>query len=185
MNSFTLKPFPSANSLPAMLVPSGFDNEINGTIDRQDGMLSIEYRLSGDLTALEIAPLATVPTRKDQLWETTCFEFFLGIPGGRNYWEFNLSPSGDWNIFHLDDYRQGLREELVFTSLPLKIDRQPNLLSLGLELDLSKIIAVERSIEISIATVIKPRHGEISYWALTHCGAVADFHLRNSFMIRA
>jgi hypothetical protein len=184
MNSFTLKPFPTANSLPGMSVPSSFANEINGTIDRQDGMVSIEYRLSGDLNALEIPLLAALPTRKDRLWETTCFEFFLGIPGDRNYWEFNLSPAGDWNIFHLDDYRQGLREELAFTSLPVKIDRQPNLLSLVVELDLSKIVAVERSIEISISTVIKPRHGEISYWALTHCGAEADFHLRDSFMIR-
>ena len=175
MNNFKLKPFPSDNLLPAI--------EINGTIDRQNNILSIGYQLSGDLSILEIPHPAVLPIRKDKLWEDTCFEFFLGIPSDRNYWEFNLSPSGDWNIFHLDDYRQGLREELIFTSLPVKIDRQPNLLSLVLAFDLGKIIAVERSIQVSMTTVIKLHQGKISYWALTHCGAEADFHLRNSFTI--
>ncbi len=176
MNEFILKPFPIIDYLPAI--------ELLGTIDRQASRLAIEYRLSGDLNNIEIPHPAALSTRKDRLWESTCFEFFLGIPGDRDYWEFNLAPSGDWNIFHLDDYRQDLREELAFTSLPFKIDRQPNLLSLILEFDLSKIIAADRSIEISVTTVIKSHEDEISYWALTHCGMKADFHLRDSFIIR-
>jgi hypothetical protein len=139
--------------------------------------------VSGDLDAIEIAT-PVEPSRKDKLWEATCFEFFLGIPGDRNYWEFNLAPSGDWNIFQLDDYRQGLREELTFTTLPFAIDRQPNLLSLAIEIDLSKIIdRAVTAIEVSVTTVIKPCQGEISYWAISHCGKEADFHLRESFAI--
>ena len=176
MSNFTLRPFSTDNLLPTI--------EILGKIDRQDRILSIEYRLSGDLDAIDIPQLAISPTRKDKLRESTCFEFFLGIPGDRNYWEFNLAPSGDWNIFHLDAYRQGLREELAFASLPLKIDRQPNLLSLALEFDLSRIVVGASSIEVSITTVIKPCQGEISYWAVTHCGLAADFHLRDSFTVQ-
>ncbi len=184
MKEFILKPFADSNSLA--------DIELTGTIDRivdnmrsleQPPVLRIEYRLSGDLKAIAIPPPAAVPSRRDKLWEATCFELFLGIPGERSYWEFNLSPTGDWNIFYLEDYRQGLREEFAVTSLPLQIDRQPNLLSLSLELDLSKIIAVARSIEVAVTTVIAPQQGEISYWAVTHCGAAADFHLRDSFTI--
>jgi hypothetical protein len=180
MAKFQLHPFPSNDLLlPAI--------EIFGQIDRQNELLSIEYQLSGDLDAIAIAT-PTVPARTDKLWEATCFEFFLGIPGARNYWEFNLSPSGDWNIFQLDDYRQGLREELAVTALPFEIERQPNLLSLSLEFDLSKIIdlsllAVVPAIEVSVTTVIKPCHGEVSYWAISHCGKDADFHLRESFAI--
>lgn len=178
MKDFKLQPFPT-NSLPAI--------EMSGQIDRQNERLSIKYYLSGDLDAIEIAT-PIVPTRKDKLWEATCFEFFLGIPGDRNYWEFNLSPSGNWNVFQLEDYRQGLREELAFTALPFEIDRQPNLLSLSLEFDLSKIIdrsllAAVSAIEVSVTTVIKPCQGEISYWAISHCGKEADFHLRESFAI--
>jgi hypothetical protein len=30
--------------------------------------------------------------------------------------------------------------------------------------------------------VIKDKNSEVSYWALTHQGATADFHLRDSFV---
>jgi hypothetical protein len=118
------------------------------------------------------------------LWEATCFEFFVGSPGDQNYWEFNLSPAGDWNVFHLDDYRQGLRDELAVRSLPFKVEQAANSLSLALELDLSKIISIKAQIEVSVTTVIKTFQGEIYYWALTHCGSEADFHRRDSFMIK-
>jgi hypothetical protein len=176
MIDFQLHPFPTSHSLPEI--------EISGQIDRQDNLLSLKYHLSGDLDAVEIPSPAALPTHKDRLWEATCFELFIGIPGDRNYWEFNLAPSGDWNIFRLDDYRQGLREELAFTVLPFKIDRQPKLLSLSLEIDLSKIIdRAVPAIEVSVTTVIKPCQGEVSYWAISHCGKEADFHLRSSFAI--
>jgi hypothetical protein len=176
MIEFGLQPFPTEDRLPEI--------EMISAIDRQDNLLSIEYQLRGDLHMVEIAPAAVQPTRKHDLWETTCFEFFLGIPGNSDYWEFNLSPAGDWNIFHLDDYRQGLRPELAFTSLLFTIDRQANLLSLNLEFDLGKIIAAEQPLEVSVTAVIKPVQGEINYWALTHCGSIADFHLRDSFTIK-
>jgi hypothetical protein len=176
MKNFKLQPFPTAGDVPAI--------EISGQIDRQDNRLSLKYYMSGDLDAIEIATPAAFPIRKDKLWEATCFEFFLGIPGERNYWEFNLASSGDWNIFQLDDYRQGLREEFAFTTLPFKIDRQPNLLSLTIDINLSKIIdRAVTAIEVSVTTVIKPRQDEISYWAISHCGKEADFHLRESFAI--
>jgi hypothetical protein len=175
MIDFSLRPFPNDRLLPAI--------EIDGKIDRNGGRLSIEYQLSGDLTQVEIAPPVS-PSRKLELWEATCFEFFLGVPGDRHYWEFNLSPAGDWNIFHLDDYRQGLRNELAFTSLPFTVEQQANSLLLALEFDLSQIVSVDRSIEVSITTVIRSVGGEISYWALTHGGLEADFHRRDSFIVK-
>jgi hypothetical protein len=176
MINFQLQPFPTTDSLPEI--------EIIGSLDRSNEILSIEYQLIGDLAAIEITNLSTTPTRKFALWEHTCFEFFLGVPGAREYWEFNLAPSGDWNVFHLDDYRQGLRDELAFTSLPVKIDLRANLLSLRLEFDLSKIISIAQKIEVSIAAVIEPMHYEISYWAVNHSGSAADFHRRDSFILK-
>ncbi len=175
MIDFTLHPFPDNRTLPAI--------EIDGKIDRDGGKLSIEYHLTGDLTQVEIPPPAS-PNRKFELWEATCFEFFLGIPGDRSYWEFNLSPAGDWNIFQLDDYRQGLRDELAFTSLPFTVEQQVNSLLLALEFDLSQIVAVDQSIAVSVTTVIKSIGGEISYWAVNHCGSEADFHRRDSFTVK-
>ncbi len=174
--NFALQPFPTTSKLPQI--------EINGRVNRKDQMLSIEYQLFGDLNAISIAPLANVPSRQFQLWEATCFEFFIGIPGDRNYWEFNLAPSGDWAVFALDDYRQGLRDELAFTSLPFQVDRYPNYITLSLEFDLSELILAEQDLELSVTTVVKSSQGELSYWAIAHSDKEADFHLRDSFLIK-
>ena len=175
MSNFSLIPFAS-DALPTI--------EIVGNIDRADNILSIEYQLLGDLDSVAIASPAVAPSRKFELWESTCFEFFIGVLGDRNYWEFNLSPSGDWNVFHLDDYRQGLRNETAFTTLPFDDDRSANSLTLKLELDLSQIISIDRQLEVSVTTVIRSTQDELSYWALTHCGEEADFHSRDRFVIK-
>jgi hypothetical protein len=174
--NFALQPFPTASKLPQI--------EINGRVNRKDDLLLIEYQLFGDLNAISIAPPASTPSRQFHLWEATCFEFFIGIPGDRNYWEFNLSPSGDWAVFTLDDYRQGLRDELAFTSLPFKVDRYPNYITLSLEFDLSELILAEQDLEMSVTTVVKSSQDELSYWAISHSGKEADFHLRDSFAIK-
>ncbi len=157
--------------------------DLAANLDRHDNILSIEYHLHGDLNTLIIPPRAPNPTRKSLLWEHTCFEFFLGVPGIPEYWEFNLSPTGDWNIYHLDNYRQGLREELAFHSLPFEITLQPNSIVLKLEVDLKHIIESDRDLQASVTSVIEPRAGEITYWAVTHSGEAADFHLRDSFSL--
>jgi hypothetical protein len=174
--NFALQPFATATQLPAI--------EINGRVSRKDNLLSIEYQLFGDMNGISIAPPASEPSRQFQLWEATCFEFFLGIPGDLNYWEFNLSPSGDWAVFALDDYRQGLRDELAFNSLPFQVDRYPNYITLRLEFDVSELILAEQDLELAVTTVIKSSQDDLSYWAIAHSGQEADFHLRDSFAIK-
>ncbi len=175
--NFALQPFTTDRKLPQI--------EINGRVSRKGNNLSIEYQLFGDLNAISIDSPSSVPSRKLHLWEATCFEFFIGIPGDRNYWEFNLSPAGDWAVFALDDYRQGLRDELAFTALPFKVDHYPNYITLNLEFDLSELILAEQDLELSVTTVIKSSQNEFSYWAIAHKGKEADFHLRDSFVIKA
>ena len=45
--------------------------------------------------------------RQDNLWRHTCFEVFLGRPGAKGYWELNIAPNGDWNLYQFSDYRSG------------------------------------------------------------------------------
>jgi hypothetical protein len=174
VSNFNLHPFPTDSIIPQI--------EISGRIDRDGDVLAIEYLLQGDLDKVTIDPPSATPTRKLELWTDTCFEFFIGVAGSPNYWEFNLAPTGDWNVYALDDYRQGLRSELAFASLPLTIDRSNNL-RLQLEFDLSQIIAADLQLEVAITAVIKSTQNEMSYWALTHTGTEADFHRRDSFAI--
>ena len=172
-HSFTLIPF-TANTAPEI--------EITGAIARQNNRLKITYRLAG--TSQLIIPEATdKPTRQYDLWEHTCFEFFLRLKNSTKYWEFNLSSAGHWNVFRFPDYRQDIAEEMAFASLPFEVIQQADLLQLDLEVNLDKIIAGDRKLEVAITTVVEDKAGQLSYWALTHPGTEADFHHRDSFII--
>ncbi|MBD2509081.1 DOMON-like domain-containing protein [Nostoc muscorum FACHB-395] len=173
--TFSLQPFPSTESLPNLKIASN--------IRRDGNQFAIHYMLEGDLKEIAIAIPSNTPSRKHELWKDTCLEFFLGIKNSQRYWEFNLSPAGHWNVYRLDGYRQGMQEETAFENLSFNVQNQADRLALTLNVDLNKIISVEQAIEVAITTVIKDRDGEVTYWALTHRGTEADFHLRDSFII--
>jgi hypothetical protein len=176
--TFSLQPFPSTESFPNL--------KIVGNIARSFNQLTIYYNLGSDLKEIALAKPTkgmVAPARKHKLWEETCFEFFLGIKDSQRYWEFNLSPAGHWNVYRFDGYRQGMQEETAFEKLPFNVQNQADNLTLALNVDLDKIISAKQAIEIGVTTVIKHRDNEVTYWALTHRGAEADFHLRDSFIV--
>ena len=173
-SDFNLKPF-VLNTAPEL--------EITGNISRKHNQLQIKYLLVGNLAAIVIPPLSKVPTRQYDLWEHTCLEFFLGLKGFSKYWEFNLSPVGDWNIFRFANYRQGITEDLAFNSLPFNVWQQTDSCQLNLEVDLNQIIDPEENLEIGITAVIENQEHQLSYWALIHSTSKADFHQRDSFII--
>jgi hypothetical protein len=173
---FSLQPFSPATS------PGG--QAITGRIEKRSSTLAIQYVMEGQQAALAIPPLANIPSRKQRLWEETCFEFFLD-PGGSKgcYWEFNLSPAGHWNVYRFSDYREGMREEPSVTAVPFSLLNDQHSLQVYLELDLSPIIPPDCSLRVGISAVIKTKDGLLSYWALKHPGPRPDFHHRDGFSI--
>lgn len=174
--NFSLKPFPADVFIP--------DLEITAKITRNRHKLQIHYLLAGDLSAIAFVPPIATPTRQHNLWKNTCFELFLGIKNSTKYWEFNLSPSGDWNAYRFTDYRQGMEEETAITSLPFEVEMRSRIWQLDLEFDLNTIILPEQDLDIGITTVIKTKKNQVTYWALTHPGKEADFHQRDSFITK-
>jgi hypothetical protein len=172
--SFALLPFP-AGPRPEV--------KITGKIARRAQTIAIHYELGGELASVEIPPPADVPARRQGLWEGTCFEFFLGAKNSPQYWEFNLSPAGHWNVYQFAGYRQGRQEEAAFASLPFRVRSRTDSWLLTLEVDLTKIIPPDQSLEIGISAVIKLWEGEATCWALSHPGPRADFHRRDSFSL--
>jgi len=174
--SFCLQPFPSASSLAHL--------RITGSIARRSNRLAIRYALRGHLAGFAIPVFADIPARREKLWKETCFEFFLAVKNSPRYWEFNLSPAGDWNVYRFAGYRQGMQEEPAFASLPFSFETRPEFLVLALELDLDRIVQAGQPLEVAISAVIKPGKGEATHWALTHGAQQADFHRRDSFVIQ-
>lgn len=175
-HSFLLIPFPDLN-LPEI--------KIAGKISRRENLLTVHYSLTGEIQSLRFPDVSIHPTQKDELWTAACFEFFLAIKDQPQYWEFNMSPSGDWNIYRMDRYRRvGFREETLIQRLQFEVQKEAGCLSVDAHVDLSPIIEEESPIEAGITSVIQTRDGNEIYWALVHPSPQADFHLRESFMIQ-
>lgn len=152
----------------------------------------LRFRLKGALQQLVLPSPSSEPQRRDGLWQSSCFEAFLGIAGHTPYWEINLCPSGHWNVYALSAYRHDLTWEPSVLQLPLA---QRRLQQLGagdrLELDaalslpsLAKALEADptAALEVSMTAVLEHRQQGCSYWAWKHCGTEADFHRRDSFL---
>jgi hypothetical protein len=172
---FALHPFPTAAPLPPIT--------ITGNLTRTGRILAIRYALRGPLELIGLPGPADLPGRRHGLWAETCFELFLAPRRRQEYWEFNLSPAGHWNVYHFDSYRQGMLAEPAWATLPFAVERRAQELGLTLECDLSKILGPEVALEAAVATVIKSAGGTLSYWALTHNASRPDFHRRDSFTL--
>jgi hypothetical protein len=175
MENFVLKPFTPLAVLDGIILA--------GQVQRQGRQLDLCYNLRGDLSFLKIPPKADLPERQDHLWQQTCLEFFLAPQGQAHYWEFNLSPAGHWNGYRFEHYRQGMAPEVAYRALPFRVEHQPEQLALTLSLDLSPMVTGPEILELGITAVLEAKTGELSYWALTHPGPVADFHRRESFCL--
>lgn len=172
---FRLVPFPDSEP-PAI--------QITGQVARKQNLLSVQYFLTGNTEDLLIPEALLQPKRKDNLWTATCLEFFLAIQHLPHYWEFNLSPSGDWNVFRMDAYRRiGFRQEVLIQRMQFEVRRDTDCLSITGAVDLSPIIEPGMQIQAGIASVVQTRDGHETYWALVHPDREPDFHLRDSFIL--
>jgi hypothetical protein len=139
------------------------------------------YQVSGDLAQLRIADLC--PTqRRDELWQHTCAELFVAVPGQAAYVEFNLAPSSCWAAYEFDDYRQGMRLATVAAPV-ITAQQSAQLLEIDARVELPPQFATAASLQASFAAVIEDHAGQHSYWAVQHATAKPDFHHRDSFVV--
>lgn len=163
--------------------PASEGLSISGSTKRQPGTILIEYRLEGDLDRIDLPIFELSARRRHELWRQTCFEFFFAIPGESAYWEGNFSPSGDWNIYRFDDYRQGMREEQAVARPVCRTASDPGRLVYSCKVDIHEICGDAMTVEAGIACVVLDVQGGVSYWAIDHCRFRPDFHDRRSFLV--
>ena len=174
--TYSLIPFPAPGA-PAI--------QITSRVRWENRLLNVQFMLSGDTAKVRLPDRSSSAARKDDLWSTTCFELFLAIPDQPRYWEINLSPSGDWNIYRMDAYRRvGFREEMSIQRLQLAVENEAQSISLQANIDLSPLVAKEQRLQAGISSIIHSVDRHESYWALAHPYPVPDFHIRDSFVVQ-
>jgi hypothetical protein len=156
------------------------DLAVSGWIERQGTLLTLHYDLQGTLI---LPPLTNTPQRCDGLWQTTCCEWFMALPGATAYWEVNLSPNGNWNCYRFEGYRQGMVEERAIAMIPIAVACKADALHLEVTLDVSALFTTADALEVGITAVLDSPEQGVSYWALSHPGAEPDFHRREGFAL--
>ena len=140
--------------------------------------LKLEYVVVGAVDAL-VVPAETLAERRENLWQTTCFEAFLGSEREPSYLEFNFSPSRQWANYRFSGYRTEMQPETGF-----KIDIVREALT-DERLAITATIAprngerplfLARGTNIGLSAVIERKEGGKSYWALEHRSGTPDFH---------
>ena len=144
-----------------------------------DGSLRLEYHLRGtDI----LIPARQTPGQADGLWQHTCCEAFVAAGEAPEYREFNFSPSGQWAAYRFGDYRE---RDTGFTPAgepQCTVTPRPE----GFELQATLAAALlppGHTLHIGLTAVIEAADGSKTYWALAHCAAQPDFHLRQSFAL--
>ena len=131
------------------------------------------------------------PSRKPDLWKSTCFECFIPSQKSESYLEFNGSPSGDWNWYSFKKYREGQQEfklneeskpkQSVLTKSDTQIESEWVLPLIGIRQGFQSIGENHHDVTFIGMTMVVSTTIATLYWALKHDGVKPDFHLRSSF----
>ena len=145
--------------------------------------LALDYELVAPAAEV-IWPTASIsPQRRDELWLSTCLELFIAPPAGQPYWEINLSPTGDWNLYQLDDYRQGLKPDPDIEPINIRSNSAADHHQLQAMLQVPPALLKAPKLQANLCAVLQHVNNTNSYWAVCHPGHEADFHARAGFVL--
>ena len=167
----TLSPFKYANpdfKLEADAILTGFTLKLVYKIVDSKNLLKLPASFIEDENSI---------SRKDGLWNDTCFELFLRPVGKSSYHEFNFSLLPAWNQYFFESYRlpQPPQKNDKYTLRKIQWNGH------SLEVELFGFNPSEKY-EVSLTAVLKEKSDLIHYMAIKHTGPEADFHHADSFI---
>ena len=134
--------------------------------------LVLKMKIKGDVRHLKIPRVKKKPSRKHDLWKHTCFEAFIRPKDQSFYWEINCSPSGDWNVYRFEAYREGMR--------PVRQVRLVRQVGTKTTFDFSNVPDFPKKMSeanFNLAAILENKNGTKTHWALKHLAQKPDFHL--------
>lgn len=165
--------------------PTNLNLKINCSIELTESKLASCFMLKGDLQKIKKLKEPLKKSRQKDLWNSTCFEWFIKPQGANHYWEFNLSPQAEWNLYHLDNYRQGLKIEdsahLLFFERKIVSDHEIQFHSV-IEINKFENFNKLKNFKMNICAVIEDTSNKKSYWSLIHKQSQPDFHHPDHFI---
>ena len=150
----------------------------------RSNILTVSYILKGAVDQLRV-PLDGPVRRAYDLWQHTCFEFFIGAKNDVEYYEFNFSPSGEWAAYEFRNYRDGGPIDVEGLEPKIIVQRGAGTLELSAVLRLDRLAGLQTDVCLAfgLSAVIENLDGSLSYWALKHPPGKPDFHHSDAFAL--
>jgi hypothetical protein len=133
---------------------------------------NIWFGIGAPASRFVLPPPLEEPSRADDLWQSTCFEAFLRVPGEEAYREWNFAPSGAWAAYDFTAHREGRTDADV---APPYVRVEDNMIWWAIGATIA--VDADSPWDLGLAAVLEERDGTKSYWALAHApGDKPDFH---------
>jgi hypothetical protein len=153
--------------------PSIAVDGIDFLLDRRSATsLHLRYEVRGRIGDV-VLPARAAPIRRNNLWETTCFELFLRPAAATAYRELNFSPSSQWAAYDFSAHRTGMVQAALPAPPVIEVTAGAERLTVDVLVSLD---LPDEPYLMAAAAVIEEAWGGKSLWATAHAGAVADFH---------
>lgn len=149
---------------------------IGGSIARRGTQLNVEFT-SLPRHGIHWPDADAAPERRSGLWQSTCFECFIGLGDADTYIESNLSPSGHWQAFEFEAYREiAVPADSVRVSGRLDMSTGDQS-SMNCTIDIEHPRFVTSDWYIAPTAILEDLQGKLHYYALSHPIKRPDFHL--------
>lgn len=146
--------------------------------------LILTYHIIGNPEALKIPPPSNKPQPQDNLWQHTCCEAFIGNTSDTSYHEWNLSPSGNWQVYSFTGYRAN-QQRLNVTAPVIHTNIGQDHLTITTYIPnswLTNPYPTPTKLTMGLSVVLADRYGSLYYWALQCPPGKPDFHNRDSWI---
>jgi len=158
--------------------------EVTVSVVRDDCSLALSFHIQGDVSSLSIPETVAVPARCDGLWRATCCECFFKQEGNDAYYEANVSPGGNWNLYSFRSYRAGMQEAGGEGAIRSETVIGKREVVLSCRVCLAGLAITGNALTVGVSCVFGHTDGTKSYWALSHPGREPDFHHPGAFGLR-
>ena len=152
---------------------------VKATIKLHENNLTLEYQVLGDLSHYHF-PKQTKQERANNLWLDTTFELFIAPVGSDEYWELNIAPSTQWNLYHFTSYKEGMKESNIISTPSIKTYVQHD----KYRLTFNATVAHEhfdQALQINLCTILLDQNGVRHFYSIERREGDVDFHDRGGF----
>ena len=162
---FTLVPFTPAPDIPTL----------TGELLREKNHLKLVFHPI-ETTDLVWPTSDQQSERRDNLWQSTCFECFIGTTETESYIEINASPEQHWQAYYFDSYRHNQQCEGDINVQVAVDDNALTAKPINLNIDIPTAGFVTADWQISVSAILQRQSGEQMYFAIQHPQGKPDFH---------